>query len=350
MINTISTEDVKRKNFLAINKFEDLPQIDSTCLYGKHMNDVDYTIVIPTYKRTEELKKCLVSLINQKTQYLFQVVVVNNCQDEYINSKVLDLIKTLNDERIIYYINNENLGAMGNWNRCFSLARSKWVAMVHDDDIVNENWVDIMIQNCKREDSCDCIACNFKSVRKEEEQEFLKKKIDDYEVINVKPDMMLTNFKAPLLGAFIKRDTLIRLGGFEINSTNFEDYIFMMKLCYYGKVILVEQSLYGYGISQENDSNSNGLWDDILIGQYYLRKQVIKNIRIKRHLANFRNLYDLISCTEKHNYKNGIMTGFENTTVDATYIYKNCEVNPLVCLILRKIIKKRLKWLTEDKK
>lgn len=345
MIETISINSLKKRDFFAKNKFKNINQINSTRVYGYHMETVKYTVVVPTYKRIDDLKKCLLSLLNQKTKHLFQIIVVNNCQEKSINHSVLQMITSLGDKRIVYYLNEKNLDAMGNWNRCFLLAQSEWVAMVHDDDIVNENWIDTMIQYCMTYDDYDCIACEYKTLISEDEKNlFVKQYSTVQSIINVMPNMMLRSFKAPLLGAFIKRECFLELGGFELKSTNFEDYIFMTKLSYYGKIMLVKSPLYGYAVNDGNDSNSSGLWDDILIGQYYMRKQTINKISNNKLLANLCNVYDLISCVEKHNENNGNITGFKNTSVDKKYVYKSCNLNPLLSHILGLIIRMRLKY------
>ena len=40
------------------------------------------------------------------------------------------------------YVNKENIGMIGNWNRGFELANTKYVAMLHDDDMLADIYLE----------------------------------------------------------------------------------------------------------------------------------------------------------------------------------------------------------------
>lgn len=318
---------LKKRSFLKKTSFNIQEEVDSVCVWGSFMDEAEFTAFIPTYKRENQLKTCLLGLLRQKTTRKFQILIVDNCSDNLTGSPILSFLKEVADDRIIYFVNRDNLGGAGNWNRGYWLAKTDWVSMIHDDDVVNENWAEVMGKLCHEYSDVKCIACRYRSLLNEQDtNQFMRKKIDSVTISDVTTKSMLREFKAPLLGALIKRDYYISLGGVVQNSTNFEDYILMNKICYYGRVILVNETLYGYGVSLENDSNRPGLWDDILVGQFYLRKQIIETLQCGKSMATFWNVFDLISSTEKHNFKKSVLTGFKNTSVDADYIYSNCDI------------------------
>lgn len=105
--------------------------------------------VVPTFKRPELLKEALISILNQdEVDFQWQIVVSDNETDE--NSGAEQVVKELNNPRIIYYRHDENLTAIGNWNRCIELARSPWVAMLHADDLVMHDHLVTMARYIKK--------------------------------------------------------------------------------------------------------------------------------------------------------------------------------------------------------
>lgn len=98
----------------------------------------DVTIIIPTYKRLESLKRALASVWKQDiSNDKFDVLVLDN--DPTLKNETQVYLSGLNRDNLYYYKNRENLGAYGNMNRCMELARTDWVAMLHDDDVLFPN-------------------------------------------------------------------------------------------------------------------------------------------------------------------------------------------------------------------
>ena len=49
-----------------------------------------------------------------------------------------------NHPRLSYYKNTENIGMSGNWNRLYQLAKGEWVVMLHDDDMLYDDYLEIL--------------------------------------------------------------------------------------------------------------------------------------------------------------------------------------------------------------
>lgn len=103
-----------------------------------------FSVVIPTYKRVDLLKEAIDSAINQSDfDKPYEIIVVDNDDCVEVNDTEA-FIKELDIPNLYYYKNMVNLGACGNWNRCVMLARSKWVVMCHDDDLMKPNCLSVM--------------------------------------------------------------------------------------------------------------------------------------------------------------------------------------------------------------
>lgn len=55
-----------------------------------------------------------------------------------------------NNPMISYYKNADNLGMVGNWNRLFTLAKGKYVVMLHDDDLLLPTFLSECVKLAKR--------------------------------------------------------------------------------------------------------------------------------------------------------------------------------------------------------
>jgi glycosyltransferase involved in cell wall biosynthesis len=117
--------------------------IESSLLYGDpdNIGNAETTICIPTYKRPQLLKEAIYSAINQDTNIPYIIMIVDNDPD-FDKTEILDIIRLYRNGKILYYKNRENLSMAGNWNRCFTLARTRWVTLLHDDDLLSENCIE----------------------------------------------------------------------------------------------------------------------------------------------------------------------------------------------------------------
>lgn len=90
-----------------------------------------FSILIPAYKAAF-LKETIDSILSQRYNS-FEVVLVNDSSPEDIDS----IVKQYNDERIKYYENEKNIGAVelvDNWNKCLEYAKGDYVICMGDDD------------------------------------------------------------------------------------------------------------------------------------------------------------------------------------------------------------------------
>lgn len=127
-------EPLKASNFSLHNS------IKSECIYGgAEDKQVDLTIVIPTYKRKDLLHKTVNSILNQRKpeKLSYHVIIVSN-DPEYDAS---DLSMDVPYNLFSFYRNVENIGMVGNINRCAILAQGKYVAYIQDDDILLDNYL-----------------------------------------------------------------------------------------------------------------------------------------------------------------------------------------------------------------
>ena len=91
-----------------------------------------FSVTIPTYK-ARFLDEAIKSVISQTYQD-WQLIIVDDCSPEDLKGIMEPF---LNDERISYYRNEKNCGAVyvvDNWNICLSHCIGDYVICIGDDD------------------------------------------------------------------------------------------------------------------------------------------------------------------------------------------------------------------------
>lgn len=90
-----------------------------------------FSVTIPAYKAMF-LRECIESILSQ-TYKDFELIIVNDASPEDLTS----IVKSFNDPRIHYYVNEINCGAVNvvdNWNICLAHAQGDYVICMGDDD------------------------------------------------------------------------------------------------------------------------------------------------------------------------------------------------------------------------
>ena len=89
-----------------------------------------FTVVIPTYNRSNLLKRAIVSVLEQ-TFANFELIIV----DDQSTDDTASVVNSFGDSRIRYMMNHRTKGACGARNVGIFSATGKWVAFLDDDDI-----------------------------------------------------------------------------------------------------------------------------------------------------------------------------------------------------------------------
>ena len=143
------------------DNFEKDVKVSSKLIYSNQSDDFVplISIIIPTYKRTELLKEAIISAINQQEcNVSYEILIVDN--DNNQNEAIINYISSI-ETPLRYFQNDENLGMGGNWNRGIMLAKGKYIAFLHDDDLLMDNYLSY-IKKYLNIDKYDCIIPNKK--------------------------------------------------------------------------------------------------------------------------------------------------------------------------------------------
>lgn len=100
------------------------------------------SVLIPTYNGAAYLNACIESIFAQTYQD-WELLILDDCSRD----DTLKIAKSYarRDPRLRVACNPENLGLVGNWNRCIELAHGEWIKFVFQDDLIAPTCLEEML-------------------------------------------------------------------------------------------------------------------------------------------------------------------------------------------------------------
>jgi glycosyltransferase involved in cell wall biosynthesis len=99
----------------------------------------DYSIILPVRNGGEYVKGCITSILSQ-TYKSFNLHVLDN----YSTDGTLELLRSVQDDRIIIYEANRPLSMEENWARILSIKKNQFITIIGHDDILDKNFLQVM--------------------------------------------------------------------------------------------------------------------------------------------------------------------------------------------------------------
>lgn len=126
------------------------------------MNEL-VSVVIPAYNVEKYIEKCLESVCKQKYKNI-EILVVN---DGSKDNTQLECEKVAASDPRIKIITQENSGGSAARNRGMKEAKGKYLCFVDADDVINEAFVQSMVENYI-ENKSDLAICGFEEKKEDE--------------------------------------------------------------------------------------------------------------------------------------------------------------------------------------
>lgn len=95
------------------------------------MTSILISFCIPTFNRPDTLKTTISSILSQKEECPYEIVISDNSE----NDETAKAVETFRDNpKIRYYRNSTNIGSAANFVKVISLAKGRYVWLMSDDD------------------------------------------------------------------------------------------------------------------------------------------------------------------------------------------------------------------------
>ncbi|MCC6372492.1 MAG: glycosyltransferase family 2 protein [Bacteroidia bacterium] len=273
------------------------------------MNNPLVSICIPTYNGQEFLKQCLDSCLNQSyTSY--EVLLCDDCSTDSTLAIAKDYASKYPQLKVL--VNPQNLGLVGNWNKCLQEARGEWIKFVFQDDYITPNCLEKFVQAIEpntrlivserhfllpadaSEDVKNYYAnvvrtlsntCNNSSLY------YSPKQLSNAAVQN-----MAMNFIAEPSLSFFKKDILTNIGNFKSSLKQICDLEFILRAGTNFGLRLIPEKLCAFRIHSNTTTSTNISQnyfvlrhiEPLLLAYYLLYDEQFKNFR--SHLSFLNGL------------------------------------------------------------
>lgn len=171
---------------------------------------LEFSVVVPTYKRPELLARLLSSLtlLNFDPE-LFEVIVVDDGGDYPLD----DTVSGFKDKLAIRLAKQENLGPAAARNRGSSMSRGKYLAFIDDDCQAGLTWLQAMKVQLEKTPNC---ACGGKVVNALPKNPYsaATQLLLDYLYENYNPLIHFAGF-FPTANLTVPREIFLEIGGFD---------------------------------------------------------------------------------------------------------------------------------------
>ena len=105
-------------------------------------------VMLPYYGDVDQMKVAVESVVAQSYPH-WRLVVID---DGYPDPEPARWFRTIDDPRVVYLRNPENLGANGNYRRAVALVEASWFVMMGADDIMGRDYLRVVERTVRSAD------------------------------------------------------------------------------------------------------------------------------------------------------------------------------------------------------
>ena len=241
---------------------------------------IKVSVIIPVYNPGEGIKKCIRSLITQTLKDI-EIIFVDDCGTDNAMTYIRKAAKK--DGRIKILKNHKNIGAGQSRNKGIEIAKGKYLSFIDPDDYVFPDFLELLYKKGE-ETQADIIKGSLRDSQIVNNKE----KISPATVWNVRIRRALKEGKALYsvfylehTTALYRRETVISKRAYYGRSSNAEDIVFLLRICYGIKHIAFEDgAVYVY---VERDGSNN------------------RTASIRRLNGEIQSVKEMLSFLDEHN-------------------------------------------------
>lgn len=179
------------------------------------------SVIITTYNRVDMLKRACMSVFKQDYKNIEIVIVDDNSPTDLLDT--IDEIKKLSPFPILYFKNQENMGACYSRNYGISKAKGAFITGLDDDDEFLPERISYFINNYDPKYSF--LSSNSKVITKKGIKLYCSDKNDIVVTLN---DMLWSNICGTQI--FIERNKILNSSGFDLSLTSAQDADMWLRL------------------------------------------------------------------------------------------------------------------------
>jgi glycosyltransferase involved in cell wall biosynthesis len=298
------------------------------------------TIALPVYKRTDFVRSALESAVKQTVPCRILLIDNNSPHDDF---KII--LEGYNNPLMTYHRNPETVPQDENFNNCFRYAQTPWVTILHDDDMLHCQFVE-MAQKILLQYGTGVGGFSVRSHVGENEwsgiYEMKSSLTDNIKLIN--ESYYFFAQLSPFPGIVVKKDIALKIGGFTNKLFPIADFDFWVRYNQVEKMLMVEDTYAYYRISSTQSTVQ--AFSDMINRIYEYRKELIARSRYNNFLTRLSLEYSRMLNIE---YFKNTYSAFnsDNNIIDYEKLQKATRILRLP--LMKKIVWKYIQLLSYSK-
>ena len=225
------------------------------------------SVCIPVYNGSDYIAESIESILAQ-TYKDFHIIVCDNCSTD--NTE--EIVRSFKDPRITYICNAKNLGLVGNANRCLELADGKYINILHHDDIMLPDNLELKVKMLEDHPEVGIVHSNIKLIdskgkiisnniwNPESRHDYIEKGLTAF----FKYIDFLPNGASFFIGAVLfRRECYKTLGGFDSRLPHCNDSEMWMRMLLFYDVACIGKPLVNYRVHLSSTSTRWGDWNSL---------------------------------------------------------------------------------------
>jgi len=248
------------------DNFEKIEITDTELIYGDISNILNplVSIIITAYKRKDYIHEAINSALNQKNiNFNYEIIAIYDDPDAVLDNNYQHI------KNIYFYRNFKNLGLYNNTNLAAKIAHGRYIAFLHDDDILYPEYLSEVYKFItKKKNEPKCVLVNRDvtglSVKRPVYKKVLKCLLaviffplfllrlmfrKPYKKVTLREGLtyLLSNvYKAPSCGTLFEKEAFFNSGGFNQDFWPVSDYYFFLKFSFNYPVYMLRKKLACY--------------------------------------------------------------------------------------------------------
>ena len=251
------------------------------------------SVIIPTFNRRDYIKKSIESVLKQKGQKrryeITEILVIDDCSSD--NTE--DVVKSLDDSRILYHRLLRNSGAATARNTGSDMAKGDWIAFQDSDDLWHEDKLEKQTEYIERHPNVSMVSHPIRAFLADGSN-LCTGIIDEGDPVKYLADR--NYFDTPTM--LIQKSKFSEINGFSTKLTALEDWEFALRFADRYEIGMVPEPLI------DSDMITEGISADA--SKYYESR--CRMIADNRDILTSHKCFDnAIRSLFVHAQKNGVL-------------------------------------------
>lgn len=270
------------------------------------MNNPTVTVCMPAYNSARFIADAIESVLNQSFAG-FELLIIDDCSTD--STAEIASYYAVRDSRIIFKVNDKNLGMVANWNLCLETAQGKYIKYLFGDDVLSSNEAIQRMASVLDNDSTISIVASGRNII-DAESNFLKRVsffadgtlVEGTHVISRCLSVQRNLVGEPSVVMFRKGQAI---RGFNAEYNQLVDLEMWFHLLEQGKYAHIGESLSSFRVHPDQQTKKNvqnlvHLDESFLLFKSYLDRPYVKLSRYTKKFLFYSQNYRIWKHFKKH--------------------------------------------------